>query len=168
MSETTGRATGATDEQIEAAVERHWQEILEERPDATRTPTYTYEIEREIAGIACYLVPPGYRIVPADAVLSEAEREALRERIAKAIHAHDESIGEVPSSWSSEWNEIPGGDRDVYRSRADAILALPELRALAAGKPLWVECETCGGTCYAPNLRDDCPACGGVGFVPVP
>lgn len=55
----------------------------------------------------------------------------MRERIAEAIWAFDESIGEVPVDWSCQWDELPNGVHKVYGLRADAVLAVLPLPAVA-------------------------------------
>jgi mono/diheme cytochrome c family protein len=56
---------------------------------------------------------------------------------------------------------------------ADLILALPDLRALAAGELLYRHCGECHGVRTVPDTvqphwgRRPCPTCDGIGFVPV-
>lgn len=54
----------------------------------------------------------------------EGAEMTLRDRMGKAMHAFDESIGEVPCDWPEAWDHLPHDVRAIYGNRADAILAL--------------------------------------------
>lgn len=91
MSETDERATGATPEQIAAAIDRE----LDTYGDGLASEDMRDVTETVYRQFLPYIVPPDHRIVPADAVLSEAEREAIA-RISEAAWRwcdHCEDLG---------------------------------------------------------------------------
>lgn len=61
--------TGATPEQIEAAVERKLRNDYPWENDSPRRERVRDHVRADVANMARHLVPPGFKIVPADAVV---------------------------------------------------------------------------------------------------
>lgn len=113
------RTTGATDAQIEAAAKR-WQ------PNASE-----HDIEHfaDCLGLwAEILVPPGYVIVPAAAMTTEAQRAAVGRlvRMESARLAMRVASGKGSAEWGAandEWfsanNAIQPGDIEAARAVAE-------------------------------------------------
>lgn len=118
MSETE-RATGATDEQIAAAavVADSYATHFDWRNDRD-AETFIEDITNDMCAA---IVPPGYRIVPADAVLSEAEREDGGRFVRQVWVDYCRETGDTKPSHSAPWEELSAWDKEVDRRIYEAV-----------------------------------------------